>query len=80
MDVKITNPTPLKDKASPDEWQARIDLAACYRLVRLNGWNTGINNHVSHRVPGEEDNFLIKAHPLFKAAQFLPLANVVIPP
>ena len=56
--------TSLKDKVSPEEWQARVDLAACYRLVRAKGWNTGINNHISHRVPGEDDYFLIKAHRL----------------
>ena len=54
----------LKDKVSPEEWRARVDLAACYRLVRAQGWNTGINNHISHRVPGEDDYFLMKAHRL----------------
>ena len=33
-------------------------------LARRNGWNNGIYNHVSARVPGEPDKFLIKGHAL----------------
>ena len=29
----------LKDSVHPDEWQLRVDLAACYRLVALYGWS-----------------------------------------
>ena len=54
----------LEGKISPEEWQTRVDLAACYRLARRNGWNHGIYNHVSARVPGEPDKFLIKGHAL----------------
>jgi len=41
------------------EWQARIDLAAAYRLVELFGWSDLIANHISMRVPGHDDQFLI---------------------
>lgn len=41
------------------EWQARVDLAAAYRLVELFGWSDLIANHISMRVPGHEDQFLI---------------------
>jgi ribulose-5-phosphate 4-epimerase/fuculose-1-phosphate aldolase len=51
----------MKDKCSPEEWQARIDLAACYRLVHLYGMSDMIANHISARVPGEE-SFLINAY------------------
>jgi ribulose-5-phosphate 4-epimerase/fuculose-1-phosphate aldolase len=54
----------LEGKVSEEEWKTRVNLAACYRLVRRNGWNSGIYNHVSARVPGEPDSFLIKAHAL----------------
>ena len=54
----------LEGKVSPEEWQTRVDLAACYHLARRNGWNNGIYNHVSARVPGEPDKFLIKGHAL----------------
>jgi ribulose-5-phosphate 4-epimerase/fuculose-1-phosphate aldolase len=49
---------------APAEWQARIDLAAAYRLVAHYGWDDVIYNHSSMRVPGEERNFLIKRHDL----------------
>ena len=60
----IRNVQSLKGNISTDEWNARVDLAACYRLVRSNGWNMNIFNHVSARVPGEPNYFLIKAHAL----------------
>ena len=49
---------------SADEWQARIDLAAAYRLIAHNGWADLIYNHTSMRVPGEDRKFLIKRHGL----------------
>jgi ribulose-5-phosphate 4-epimerase/fuculose-1-phosphate aldolase len=49
---------------SPEEWQARIDLAACYRLVALWEMTDMIANHISVRVPGEDDHFLINAYGL----------------
>lgn len=50
----------LKGKVSPQEWQLRIDLAACYRLIALHGWDDLIYTHVSARIPGSE-HFLINA-------------------
>ena len=49
---------------SPEEWQARVDLAAVYRLVVHHGWDDFIYNHCSMRVPGEERKFLMKQHEL----------------
>ena len=49
----------LRSKVSPEEWQARVDLAAAYRLVDLYGMSDLIANHISMRVPGEPDHFLI---------------------
>lgn len=43
----------------PGEWQARVDLAACYRLHALYGWTDLIYTHISARVPGPHDHFLI---------------------
>ncbi|MGE0254262.1 MAG: class II aldolase/adducin family protein [Alphaproteobacteria bacterium] len=62
--VDLRDRPSLKGKVSPEEWQARVDLAACYRLADLYGWADAIYNHVSLRVPGEPDFFLIKAHEL----------------
>ncbi|REL26417.1 class II aldolase/adducin family protein [Thalassotalea euphylliae] len=50
----------LKDKVSDTEWQTRIDLAACYRLAYLHGWDDLIYTHISARIPGT-DEFLINA-------------------
>jgi len=49
---------------SAGEWQARVDLAAVYRLIAHYGWDDVIYNHSSMRVPGEDRNFLIKRHEL----------------
>lgn len=44
---------------SERERQTRVDLAACYRLCALNGWDDLIYTHISAAVPGEEGSFLI---------------------
>jgi ribulose-5-phosphate 4-epimerase/fuculose-1-phosphate aldolase len=41
------------------ERQARIDLAACYRLATRFGFNEGIDNHLTMLVPGHSDRFLL---------------------
>jgi ribulose-5-phosphate 4-epimerase/fuculose-1-phosphate aldolase len=46
------------------EWEARVDLAAIYRLLAHYGWDDVIYNHSSMRVPGEPRNFLMKRHDL----------------
>jgi ribulose-5-phosphate 4-epimerase/fuculose-1-phosphate aldolase len=52
----------LKDHVSPAEWQTRVDLAACYRLVADFGWSDLIFTHITARVPGTEDQFLINPY------------------
>jgi ribulose-5-phosphate 4-epimerase/fuculose-1-phosphate aldolase len=54
----------LKDQVSPEEWAMRVDLAACYRLVEMFGWSDLLGTHLSARVPGEEDAFLINPYGL----------------
>src|SRR5215472_8496232 len=54
-----------KGEVTAAEWQARVDLAACYRLVALYGMTDMIANHISVRVPGAPDQFLINAYGLF---------------
>jgi ribulose-5-phosphate 4-epimerase/fuculose-1-phosphate aldolase len=57
------NPIPsMQHRCTPEEWQARIDLAACYRLVDLYGMSDMMANHVSSHVPGEPGAFLINAY------------------
>ena len=52
----------IRDQVSPEEWQARVDLAACYRLVALWGMVDMIANHISVRVPGSHDHFLVNPY------------------
>ena len=56
----------LKDSAHPDEWQLRLDLAACYRLVALYGWSDLVFTHISaklpHSVAGDSQQFLINPY------------------
>jgi ribulose-5-phosphate 4-epimerase/fuculose-1-phosphate aldolase len=42
----------LRDEVSPEEWNARLELAACYRLVDLYGMSDLIYNHITARIAG----------------------------
>jgi len=55
----------IENKVSPDEWAARVDLAAAYRLVARFGWEDLVFTHISLRVPGTEDQFLINPYGVF---------------
>jgi len=55
----------VRNMVSPEEWQARVDLAAAYRLVALFGWDDLVFTHISMRVPGEPEHFLINPYGLF---------------
>ena len=52
----------VKSRVSPEEWQQRVDLAACYRLVAHYGWDDLIFTHISARIAGPEHNFLINPY------------------
>ena len=49
---------------SEEEWAARQELAACYRIFDMLGWSESIYNHISVRVPGEDQAFLINPYGL----------------
>ena len=53
-----------RHQVSADEWQTRLDLAAAYRLVALFKWDDLVFTHISARVPGCEDQFLINPYGL----------------
>ena len=55
----MSSPFLKPDRFSPAEWDARIQLAAAYRIFDHLGWSELIYNHISLRVPGEDDTFLI---------------------
>ncbi len=52
----------IRDQVSSEEWEAREDLAACYREVARSGWDDLIFTHISMRVPGPEHHFLINPY------------------
>src|ERR1700745_2576256 len=52
----------VREQVSAEEWQARVDLAACYRLTAMYGMTEMIANHISCRVPGTTDHFLINPY------------------
>jgi ribulose-5-phosphate 4-epimerase/fuculose-1-phosphate aldolase len=59
---KVLKISPMRDRVSPAEWKARVDLAACYRLVAHYGMADMMANHVSARVPDEDNAFLINPY------------------
>jgi len=52
----------VQSRVSAEEWQLRVDLAACYRLVALYGWSDLVFTHISARIPGPEHHFLINPY------------------
>jgi ribulose-5-phosphate 4-epimerase/fuculose-1-phosphate aldolase len=54
----------VRAQVSAEEWALRVDLAACYRLVALFGWDDLIFTHISARLPGPEHHFLINPYGL----------------
>jgi len=59
--TKLSIPS-IQDRVSAEEWQTRVDLAACYRLVARFGWSDLVFTHISARVPGVTDQFLINPY------------------
>lgn len=54
----------VRSRVTAEEWEVRVNLAACYRLIAMYGWDDLIFTHVSARVPGPDDHFLINAYGL----------------
>lgn len=52
----------VKDHVSIEEWQTRTDLAACYRLVAQQGWDDLIFTHITAKIPGLDNQFLINPY------------------
>jgi ribulose-5-phosphate 4-epimerase/fuculose-1-phosphate aldolase len=59
-----TDQASVQDQVTAEEWELRVNLAACYRLIAMFGWDDLIFTHISARVPGPEDHFLINAYGL----------------
>ncbi len=60
LDIETHRPAHI----SPEEWKVRVDLAAAYRLVALFKWDDLVFTHISARVPGRHDEFLINPYGL----------------
>tara|TARA_B110001452_G_scaffold5618_1_gene5288 strand:- start:2349 stop:3119 length:771 start_codon:yes stop_codon:yes gene_type:complete len=58
--ILLENPLSVPD----DEWQLRCDLAACYRLFVKFGWTDLIFTHLSVRVPGNSEHYLVNPYGL----------------
>ncbi|MCP5474184.1 MAG: class II aldolase/adducin family protein [Rhodanobacteraceae bacterium] len=52
----------VRAAVSAEEWQARVDLAACYRLVAAYGWADLVFTHISAKLPGPDEHFLINPY------------------
>ncbi len=61
---KVIDDYGVKEQVSDEEWSIRVNLAACYRLIALFGWDDLIFTHISARVPGPDEHFLINAYGL----------------
>ncbi|HEY1059928.1 MAG TPA: class II aldolase/adducin family protein [Limnobacter sp.] len=64
MNAPLPNTHSLREHVSAEEWRMRVDLAACYRLVAMYGWDDLVFTHISARVPGPEHHFLINPYGL----------------
>jgi ribulose-5-phosphate 4-epimerase/fuculose-1-phosphate aldolase len=71
-----TNWPTIRDQVSPEEWQARLDLAACYRLVDAYGMTDLIYNHITLRIPGTEHLLINLYGLLYKEITATSLARI----
>ena len=60
--VSVVEMKPVRERVSEAEWQMRVNLAACYRLVARYGMTDLIYNHITARVPGEPGHILINPY------------------
>jgi ribulose-5-phosphate 4-epimerase/fuculose-1-phosphate aldolase len=58
--IKIDKP--VREQVSKEEWETRVNLAACYRLMHEYGMVEMVANHISARVPGTHNEFLINPY------------------
>ncbi|MDA0706726.1 MAG: class II aldolase/adducin family protein [Proteobacteria bacterium] len=52
----------VQRQVSSEEWRLRVDLAACYRVIAMYGWDDLVFTHISARVPGPDEHFLINPY------------------
>jgi len=59
MSEAVANLHDVQTMVSKEEWQVRQDLAAAYRLVDHYRWSDMVFTHLSARVPGPDEHFLL---------------------
>ena len=60
MDTTLT--PGVQNNVSAEEWLTRVDLAACYRLVAHYGWADLVFTHITAKIPGADNHFLINPY------------------
>lgn len=55
----LARKTSIREQVSAEEWRLRVELAACYRLALMQGWEDQIFTHFSVRIPGPERHYLL---------------------
>ena len=53
-----------RERIGPEEWQARVELAACYRMMVKHRMTDLTATHVSLRVPGQDEHYLLNPYGL----------------
>mgnify|MGYP003348960329 FL=1 len=54
----------VRQQVSDAEWETRVNLAACYRLIDKYGMSDLIYNHITARIPGSDEHLLINLYGL----------------
>lgn len=52
----------VRAQVGDEEWQVRVDLAACYRIIAMHGWDDLVFTHISAPAPGPDEHFLINPY------------------
>jgi len=68
MQIPNTSCPNVRALVSPEEWELRTNLAACYRLAALYGWSDLIFTHISTKLPDDgsgREKFLINPYGVF---------------
>lgn len=61
-DRAMSTSTEVRQQVSDEERQLRVDLAACYRVIAMYGWDDLVFTHISARVAGPDEHFLINPY------------------
>lgn len=62
MALDATSIPSLRNEVTPEEWETRVELAGFYRLIASHGMDDLVGTHISARVPGHHDQFLINPY------------------